>query len=69
MCEEHPRRSWLSEARLSASYGSRSARTLSAFDEALAPLGLPDPQRPGADDGGWSSRVLRALGIGRRLGL
>lgn len=48
---------------------SRFARTQPDFYEALAPLGLPDPERRCAGCGGWSNRVLRAIEIGRALGL
>src|SRR5215472_13445582 len=44
-----------------------TSRTLSApsdFYQALAPLGLPDPQRHRAGFDGWSNRVLRARGLG-----
>jgi len=40
------------------------SRTPSDFYEALAPLGLPDPQRHRAGFDGWSNRVLRARGLG-----
>jgi hypothetical protein len=39
------------------------------FYEALAPLGLPDREPHCVECDGWSSRVLRAIGIGRGLGL
>jgi hypothetical protein len=48
---------------------SRIARTRSDFYEALAPLGLPGSERQCAEYGGWSNRVLRAIGIGSLLGL
>jgi hypothetical protein len=44
-------------------------RTGSGFYEALAPLGLPGPERHCTEGGGWSNRVLRAIGIGSLLGL
>jgi hypothetical protein len=43
---------------------SRITETRSDFYEALAPLGLPagpEPQR--AEYGGWSNRLIRAIGI------
>jgi hypothetical protein len=40
------------------------SRTPSDFYEALAPLGLPDPERHRAEFDGWSNRVLRPLGMG-----
>jgi len=48
---------------------SRIARARSDFYEALAPLGLPDPERHCAECGSWTNRVLRAIGIGAWLGL
>jgi hypothetical protein len=44
---------------------SRITATWLDFYEALAPLGLPGgPERHRAEYGGWSNRVLRAIGIG-----
>jgi hypothetical protein len=48
---------------------SPSAETRSELYEALAPLGLPDPEPHRAEDGGWLHRALRAIGIGRGTGL
>ena len=48
---------------------SRIVGMPSSFYEALAPLGLPGPERHGAERPGWSNRVLRAIGIGSLLGL
>jgi hypothetical protein len=43
---------------------SRITETPPDFYEALAPLGLPaGPERQRAEYGGWSNRVLRAIGI------
>jgi hypothetical protein len=57
---------------LSFSHMGLSVRDLApmkGFYEAFAPLGLPDPEPHCAECYGWSSRVLRAIGIGRVLGL
>jgi hypothetical protein len=46
---------------------SHSASTRAGLYEALAPLGLPDPERHRAEDDSWLNRALRAIGIGRGL--